>query len=195
MANVETMENSFPLRYLFRRRLVDSGGPGRYRGGTGMELALVPHDAPERGLHYVISGKGHKYSMSEGLSGGYPGAPNRYVWVHDDAAETGRNLDPSFAQSLEEMSGSKEEISWGVYPLLDRDVLYVAWNGGGGYGDPLAREPAALQADVENGVVSRQAAREVYGVVLDENRNLDVAATASLRRTLVNERAGGVAAE
>ena len=35
MANVETMENAFPLRYLFRRRMIDSGGPGKYRGGLG----------------------------------------------------------------------------------------------------------------------------------------------------------------
>ena len=47
MANVETMEATFPLRYLFRRRRIDSGGPGEYRGGLGMEIAVTPHDAPD----------------------------------------------------------------------------------------------------------------------------------------------------
>ena len=61
MANVETVEGSFPVRYLFRRRRVNSGGAGKFRGGTGMELAIVAHDAPDGGLHYVISGKGQKH--------------------------------------------------------------------------------------------------------------------------------------
>jgi N-methylhydantoinase B len=69
MANVETTEYTFPLRYLVRRRQIDSAGPGRYRGGAGMEFALVPHDAPGGGMHYVISGKGDKFPMSDGLSG------------------------------------------------------------------------------------------------------------------------------
>lgn len=65
MANVETLEANFPVRYLFRRRRVDSGGPGKYRGGTGMETAIVPHDAPDGGLHYVISGKGQRHAMTD----------------------------------------------------------------------------------------------------------------------------------
>jgi len=194
MANVETMENIFPLRYLFRRRLVDSGGPGTYRGGTGMELALVPHDAPDGGLHYVISGKGAKYSMSEGLAGGYPGAPNKYVWVHNNELDPSRNMDPSFAQRLEDMPGRQEDISWGVYPLMDKDVLYVGWNGGGGYGDPLDRDPEALRADVAASIVSPDAARDIYGVVLG-NGAVDVKATDTLRKRLRAARVNRQAAE
>jgi N-methylhydantoinase B len=74
MANVETIEASFPIRYLFRRRLKDSGGPGKFRGGTGAEMAIVAHDAPQGGIHYVLSCKGSKFPMSDGLGGGYPGA-------------------------------------------------------------------------------------------------------------------------
>ena len=62
MANVETLEAQFPIRYLFRRRLKDSGGPGEYRGGVGGEMAIVAHDAPDGGIHYVLSGKGTKLS-------------------------------------------------------------------------------------------------------------------------------------
>ena len=93
MANVETLESSFPIRYLFRRRRINSGGAGKYRGGTGMELAIVPHDAPDGGLHYVISGKGQMHAMTDGLAGGYPGSRNRYVWVHSD----GRDNEPTMA--------------------------------------------------------------------------------------------------
>ncbi len=189
LANVELMENTFPLRYLFRRRMTDSGGPGEYRGGAGMELALVPHDSPDGGLNYVISGKGHKYSMSEGLAGGYPGAPNRYVWVHNNEARDGRNVDPSYAQSLDELPGRKEEIAWGVFPLMGRDALYVAWNGGGGYGDPLVRAPEAVAADVRERLVSAEAARAVYGVVIDERTGApEAGATGALRRRLSGAR-------
>ena len=55
----------------------DSGGPGRWRGGTGGELAIVPHKAPDGGIHYVISGKGARHPMSDGLAGGYPGRAQR----------------------------------------------------------------------------------------------------------------------
>ena len=195
MANVETMESTFPLRYLFRRRLTDSGGPGQYRGGLGMEIALTPHDAPDGGLHYVVSGKGAKYSMSEGLGGGYPGAPNRYVWVHNDEADGKRNVDPSFALSLEEMPGRNEDISWGVFPLMGKDTLYVAWNGGGGFGDPLERDPEQVRVDVDGRFVTREAARKVYGVVTDAKGVVDLAATKTLRRDMRTARTDRRAAE
>ena len=82
MANVETIEAQFPIRYLFRRKLIDSGGAGRFRGGLGGEMAIVAHDAPDGGIHYVVSGKGTRFPQSDGLCGGYPGAVNDYVWVH-----------------------------------------------------------------------------------------------------------------
>jgi N-methylhydantoinase B len=163
MANVETIEAAFPIRYLFRRRLQDSGGPGFYRGGAGGELAIVPHDAPDGGMHYVVSGKGTKFPQSEGLAGGFPGGVNDYVWVK--APTTGANADP-FAQSLPDMAGEKMPVSWGVFPLMGQDALYVRWNGGGGIGDPLERDPEAVAHDVLDRVVSPAAAAQVYGVVL-----------------------------
>jgi len=181
MANVETIEAAFPIRYLFRRRLQDSGGPGTHRGGTGGEMAIVPHDAPDGGIHYVLSGKGSKFPQSEGLSGGYPGAINDYVWVHAP-----QDADRSFANSLATMPGEKQPISWGVFPLMQKDALYVRWNGGGGIGDPLRREPAKVMQDVIDGVVSLRAADQVYGVILNQGA-VDANATqqrrAELRRT------------
>jgi N-methylhydantoinase B len=180
MANVETMEASFPIRYLFRRRMRDSGGPGRFRGGTGGELAIVPHDSPDGGLDYVISGKGSAFPMSDGISGGMAGAPNDYVWVH--APGKTHNAD-RFAQSLDAIPGEKQPISWGVYPLHGEDALYVRWNGGGGLGDPLDREPEAVLHDLCKGVVSAAAGSEVYGVLVDAGA-VDAAATARRRREL-----------
>jgi N-methylhydantoinase B len=184
MANVETTESHFPIRYLFRRRRIDSGGAGKYRGGTGMEYAIVPHDAPDGGLHYVISGKGQKHAMTEGLAGGFPGARNRYVWVK---GPSGGNEPSQMALRLDELPGHKTDVSWGVFPLIKEDTLYVAVNGGGGYLDPLERDPQAVLKDVREQVVSPEAAREFYGTVIREHA-VDLEATVELRRSIRDER-------
>jgi len=187
MANVETVESSFPIRYLFRRRRINSGGAGKFRGGTGMEFAIVAHDAPDGGLHYVISGKGQRHAMTDGLAGGYPGARNRYIWVK---IKDMNNDSPTMALHLADLAGSKEEVSWGVYPLMKHDALYVATNGGGGYLDPLARDPSAVLNDVRNSTVSREAAEVIYGTVIREDA-VDVSATTELRRLLISRRKEG----
>ncbi|HVO15559.1 MAG TPA: hydantoinase B/oxoprolinase family protein [Alphaproteobacteria bacterium] len=195
MANVENLESTFPLRYLFRRRMIDSGGAGKFRGGAGMELALVPHDAPDGGLHYVVSCKGQQFAMSDGLAGGMPGGNNAYVWVHNNEVERS-NRSAAFALSLDEIPGEKEPISWGVFPLMGSDSLFVRWDGGGGYGDPLERDPEAVLADCRQGVVSREVARSVYGVVVDERLDaVEVEATEQRRRSLRSARLAQRAAE
>nr|MBA3518844.1 hydantoinase B/oxoprolinase family protein [Hyphomicrobiales bacterium] len=196
MANVETVEAAFPVRYLFRRRVVDSGGPGRWRGGTGGELALVPHKAPDGGIHYVVSGKGARHPMSEGLAGGYPGAPNAYIWVHNNEAnQPEASADWQHGDDIDAMPGQQERISWGVFPLMGKDALYVRWNGGGGYGDPLDREPERVVADIAASVVSRDAARDIYGVAVTQGGALDAGETDRLRRQIRAERLNMEAAE
>lgn len=197
MANVESVEAGFPIRYLFRRRMTDSGGAGKYRGGMGMEFGVVPHDSPDGGIHYVISGKGDDFPMSDGLGGGYPGAPNGYVWAHNnDVADSEKNADSKFALSLDELPGEKEAVTWGVFPLMGEDALYIRWNGGGGYGDPLERDPQAVLDDVLAGVVSLDSARRLYGVAFTEgNNSVDVNKTDALRKELTAARMSQEAAE
>jgi len=180
MANVETIEAQFPIRYLFRRRLKDSGGPGEYRGGAGGEMAIVAHDAPDGGIHYVVSGKGTKFPQSEGLGGGYPGGVNDYVWVH--APSETHNAD-RFAATLDTIPGENEPIAWGVFPLMGNDALYVRWNGGGGVGDPLSRPAEKVLADIGGGLISDKAATDVYGIVRKDGA-LDQAATKAKRAAL-----------
>ena len=188
MANVETTEYTFPVRYMFRRRLKDSGGAGRYRGGVGMELSILPHDAPDGGMHYVVSGKGSQFPMSDGLNGGYPGSPNAYVWVHNDSLKKDDKAKANFASNYDDMPGTKEAIDWGVFPLMNDDALYVRWNGGGGYGDPLMRPPEEVCHDVNNGLVSNKFAETLYGVALNSDNTVDEAATAELRDTILSQR-------
>jgi N-methylhydantoinase B len=191
MANVETIEATFPVRYLFRRRLVDSGGPGKFRGGAGGEMAIVAHDAPDGGIHYVLSGKGPKFPQSEGLAGGFPGAANDYIWIHGPKESHAANR---FADKAEDIAGDKEPISWGVFPLMGNDALYLRWNGGGGIGDPLERDPDKVFSDVTHGVISACAAKDVYGVVIAGNA-VDISATSSRRDALRQARAGAQGAE
>lgn len=194
MANVETTEAAFPVRYLFRRARPDTGGPGRYRGGNGIEFALAPHDAPEGGIDYVVSGKGTEFSMSEGLGGGYAGAPCAFRRVRNgETARAGANVAPH-PLSLEEMTGEKEAVSWGVFPLRGEDALYVRSDGGGGLGDPLARPPERVRADVEAGAVSAAVAAGVYGVVLADGA-VDAPATEARRRSLRAARLAPAAGE
>ncbi len=162
-----------------------------------MEIGLTPHDAPDGGLHYVVSGKGADFPMSEGLAGGYPGAPNSYIWVKNNEAEPDpRNADAGFARSVDDLPGDQERISWGVFPLMGDDVLYLRWNGGGGYGDPLDREPETVLEDCRTGAVSRETAENVYGVVIDESlSSFDPSATEARRKALAAARIPAEAAE
>ncbi len=175
MANVETNEGMFPIRYLFRRRMRDSGGAGEFRGGTGGEYAIVPCDSADGTLGFVVSGKGVDFPMGHGLGGGYPGAPGRYV-IARGGGGTARA-----PQAIEDIPGRHEAVSWGVYTLQEKDVLYVRWNGAGGVGDPMRREPQAVAADVREGVVSAAAAQAIYGVALDAAGDVDAASTRALR--------------
>ena len=184
MANVETVENTFPIRYLFRRRLADSGGAGRYRGGVGMELAFVPHDAPDGGIHYVVSGKGARFPMSEGLGAGLPGSPNAYIRIKDVHG----NGSGSVPGSPDQIGAEIQAVDWGVFPLMGNDGLYVRWNGGGGYGDPLTRPIAEVEHDVISGLVSREAANSVYGVVMDASGKADAVRSQSARDAIRNTR-------
>ncbi len=197
MANVETVEAAFPIRYLFRRRMEDSGGPGKYRGGAGMEFGVVPHDAPDGGIHYVISGKGDDFPMSDGLGGGYPGAPNGYIWVRQNSEVEDSTLPHSkFPLSLADISGEQEAVGWGVFPLMGEDALYIRWNGGGGYGDPVERDPQAVLDDLSAGVISRESAEKIYGVALDNGgSSIDLKGTEQRRRSILAARLVQEAAE
>ena len=188
MANVETVEYTFPIRYLYRRRLQDSGGPGRYRGGVGMELSFVPHDAPDGGIHYVVSGKGSKFPMSEGLAGGYPGSPNAYMWIRNGATESGNG-------AVTSGQDEQQSVDWGVFPLMGDDALYVRWNGGGGYGDPLLRPPDEVARDARDGLTSPEFAETVYGVIIDAGTGeADQALTEEKRAGLIRYRKNGTQA-
>jgi N-methylhydantoinase B len=74
--------------------------------------------------------------------------------------------------------------------LVPGDTVKITTSGGGGYGDPLERDPERVRLDVELGFVSREAAENLYGCVFDSNGNVDEDAVAKRRRELRASRKG-----
>jgi N-methylhydantoinase B/oxoprolinase/acetone carboxylase alpha subunit len=84
---------------------------------------------------------------------------------------------------LEELGGTHSVLQYTDFEIKKDDVLYYTLGMGGGYGSPLDREPDAVRKDVEDELVSAQAAFDVYGVVIDPDTfKLDLGATLSTRR-------------
>lgn len=190
VADVEMNEFSFPMLYLWRREEPDSGGPGRYRGGVGASSCFIPHDTPIGGVHLVVSAPGKAIPQAPGLSGGYPANTEYDVLVRGasvrEALAAGR-----IPASLEELGGVSEVVP----PHLETDVghddvYFTHWQGGGGFGDPLLRDPAAVAHDVREGKVSTAAAAAIYGVVVADNGTIDAKETDSRRNQMRRQRAG-----
>ena len=161
----EAIEMDFPLRVRSYRLRRDSGGAGRFRGGTGTVRVLEA----VRGATACSYRSERHFTPAWGLFGGRPGA----VW------------------STEVVRGSGEvEVvpSKRAFTLAAGDELRILSGGGGGHGSPLEREPGWVLADVLDGKVSADAARSVYGVVLDlAARAVDEEATEELRVRLRGE--------
>lgn len=177
--NVEYSEQYFPILFLYRREVPGSGGAGRFRGGNSGVFAYMPHRADV--IDHYTATSGMAIPTSLGLWGGLPGATNRDLMKRGtDVRELLGHGD--IPQSLEEMSGETE-----IIPPKERDMFQypgdvweVRWAAGGGFGDPLEREPEAVLADVLGETVGIADARGIYGVVIEGDR-IDDAATGELR--------------
>jgi N-methylhydantoinase B len=190
VADVEMNEFAFPMLYLWRREEADSGGPGRFRGGVGASSCFIPYDSPLGGVHLVVSAPGKALPLAAGLSGGLPAGTQHDVLLRGTGVhgELARGRIPS---TLDDLGGDRELLpAHHETDLGSDDVYFTHWQGGGGYGDPLLREPAAVEVDVLAHKVSREGAADVYGVVLDDTGQVDADATAHRRRVLRRRRAG-----
>lgn len=181
-ANVESQELNTPIRYLFRRAVPDSGGPGKYRGGVCHEYAFTPNRT-KGPMGLVLFGKGTRAPMSLGIFGGYPGCNVGYSTFR------GANV-AELPSGLDTLRGEhREDQFWGQLELDHEDVQYIRFMGGGGYGDPIDRNPVLVAEDVARGLVTEGPAREIYGVVVEDGA-VDEQATAARRREVRAERLG-----
>jgi N-methylhydantoinase B len=190
MADVEINEFAFPILYLWRREEPDSGGPGRFRGGLGASSCFIAHDTPTGQIHMVLSAPGKAMPQATGLSGGYPAGTQYDVLIRNTPVRT-LLANGTIPSTLEECGGVQEIIpSHLETQLADNDVYYTHWQGGGGFGDPLLREPERVAADLRACKISARAAAEIYGVSVIADGRVDRASTVELRKELRRKRAG-----
>ncbi len=146
----EFMEKYFPVRIERFYTVEDSGGAGKHRGGNGINIVYRFLEDGELSIH-----DDRWLTHPWGVNGGAPGARSTKLLFRgcpDDAVDQGeRVVVPSKCDRVKVKRG---------------DVLhYITW-GGGGWGDPLERDPQHVHRDVRRGLVSPDAARARYGVVL-----------------------------
>jgi N-methylhydantoinase B len=184
--NVETMESRAPELVVYRRQRQDSAGNGRFRGGAGIELLLNPHKNPGPLDHVVIAAFVSQPDNC-GLAGGTPAAVNYNVLIRDS------DLPQRFAAGeipvdADGVTGTVEVLPAKAHPLVDGSDLHLyLQTGGGGFGDPLRREPERVLTDVQRGLVSAEAARSVYGVEIADGA-VDAQRTAAAREAIRRER-------
>jgi len=160
---VEIFESDTPLIVEKRELLPDSGGPGRMKGGLGRRVVFrVPDDeyAPIPPVNLGIQSGRFRYPP-EGLFGGKSGAKAQFL------------------------VNGKPGNPYGLTQLQPGDVVIMDAAGGGGYGDPLERDPDMVKEDVLQGYVTMEKARSEYGVVIDEKTmRIDEVATKQLREEM-----------
>jgi N-methylhydantoinase B len=162
----EFLERYFPLIIERYETVADSGGVGLHRGGNGIEMT---YRFMEPGTISIHDDRWFTYPW--GVNGGSPGARARKI--------------------LEKPDGSKSVVGNKVESLAVEagdQLHFITW-GGGGWGDPLQRDPALVAKEVVQGLVTTEGARN-YGVVLVDGL-VDEAATSALREKLRGERGEG----
>jgi len=186
--SIEQTEAEYPVLYLFRRQLTDSGGPGTYRGGRSAGVGMIPYGGS--GHETTFSGVGSDIPNAAGLAGGLPGSTVRYLHftgAGDVAALAAAGALPT---QVDDIPGLRQVRSINMsHARFPTDAVeYHNWQGGGGYGDPILRDVNLVAQDLKNGAVSCDAASSVYGVVVNSSGEVDMPATDACRAHIRAER-------
>src|SRR5258708_24095072 len=167
LPNVEHTEQSFPVLFLYRKEIADSGGAGKFRGGLSAESCFIPHGTDQ--IKQGTLSSGNAVPTSTGMMGGYPGAVNRYQFLkNSNVLEKMKSSE--LVGDIRELKGEAETLQLRQQDFTQgpADVYAVLWSAAGGLGDPLEPDLAKAAADIHNGDVSAIAARDIYGVVLGD---------------------------
>jgi N-methylhydantoinase B len=162
---IEDIESHLPLRVTRYELRENACGAGEWRGGLGSVREfeyLAPGGAS-------VEGEGHVFAPW-GFAGGKPGHPAELRLMRRDGTV---GILPSKVPHMQIRAGEK---------------FVCIGPGGGGYGDPMARDPARVHDDVADGLVSANAAKEDYGVVLSASGIVDEDASAGLRAEMLAAR-------
>src|SRR5256712_5746486 len=159
--SIEGIELKCPVLVRARALRRDSAGAGKFRGGLGIDMHV----------RNFVDGKwnferaNRRGCPAWGLWGGKPGESGGYYLRQPGESE------------YRAMHGSHK-------PVTANSEVIVRTGGGGGWGEPLERDPERVRRDVLEEFVSKEAAGEIYGVVLREDLSVDEAATRALRQRL-----------
>lgn len=177
---VEGQERANPILTTEFEILRDSAGPGRWRGGAGVRKTSIMLEAEQTVISYICD---RERAIVWGIEGGLPSMPHGLALTR---------------------AGDREEWLGSIFsdvPIGKGDVFTRPTAGGGGFGDPLERDPLRVLEDIADDYVSVERAAKDYGVVaLVRDAELcdyavDEAATAALRERIRRERRGWLAAD
>jgi N-methylhydantoinase B len=167
MIDVEVAESWYPILVEFKRARPGAFGAGTFRAGAGCNMAYSLHGTTQ--LFGVMLGMRERLPLV-GMAGGAPGAVTEFV-VHDPA------------DGADRIGGHASDVV-----LQPGQLFEFRCASGGGYGDPIDRDPGRVAIDVKRGRVSFGDARDVYGVAVDSSFAVDHAATDALRVELLSQR-------
>ncbi|MBS7705620.1 hydantoinase B/oxoprolinase family protein [Chelatococcus asaccharovorans] len=157
---IEMIETDMPIEVLDYGLVPDSGGPGEFRGG----LAFVRSFRFLTDARFTLRGD-RRAHPPYGVEGGGTGTPSEHLLVRLDGSA--RNLPTMPMESFTAHAG---------------EVFRLTGAGGGGYGNPLMREPWRVLDDIREGKVTREGALRDYAVVVGDDLTVDAVATQRLRR-------------
>jgi acetophenone carboxylase len=174
--DTEFYEREFPLFYLWRtKHQPDSGGFGKYRGGSGWEVAYGVMNVPQYGMLRTM-GVGSKFPGSAGLFGGYgTGMVPGIRVINTNLIELMQKADPHIPYSTEQLVTQRKVAGDYIFSSATQSLTIVKPGdiflgyicGGGGYGDVLDRDPELVMKDLKAQVVSDWAAQNIYRVSYD----------------------------
>jgi N-methylhydantoinase B len=191
--NVEEDEESGVSLVLFRSENTDSGGPGLWRGGNSLVVGWTPHKPFITAVQMTFTDP--SANAVAGLGGGFYGLGGNFLRL--GSGRVGELLEqgqlPASRAAIEELAGPLQRLRFDelVLPVPKGDAVVVEFNGSGGFGDPIRRDPQLVSLDVEEGRVSQAAALLHYGVVLDTANVVDEVATEETRARIRSERLAG----
>ncbi len=165
--DIEILESWYPLLFLERSARQGTEGAGNHRAGGGNQYSFRPHGIDQ--MYGTMFGM-RRWLPLPGAAGGAPGACNEFL-IH--------RADGSVEQADVNASG---------LVVTDQDWFQMRLANGGGFGDPLDRDPAAVAVDVDEGRYSADDAAAIYGVVLGEDATPDAPATERRRAEISRDR-------
>lgn len=161
----EYLEIYYPLRIERYTSAYNSGGAGQHRGGNGIEKLYT---CLEDGLVSIHDDR--SVTPPWGINGGLHGVISRKVLIHADGTE-------------EELASKVDNVE-----VKAGDQILFVTAGGGGWGDPLLRDPEIVANDVKRGLLSSDKAKADYGVIFHDDHSVNVEETNAVRSLMSSER-------